>query len=319
MREVVHNLKLFRSQPASWIQVHGDDAAEFLQSQFSNDLQRSQRQPLTYGLWLDRKGKICGDSFVLGRAGPVFILCSYASPADVIMEKLEQFIIADDVELEDRTASVEMISWWGCKADDVWNKLRWIGPKSGEFVEREGVFAFHGRRSKEMSYDMVGPRVSLGEWIGKLEIDSDSLSLCRYSDEEYALDRIRACIPAIPDEIGPGDLPQEAGLESEAVSFSKGCYLGQEVMARLHAMGRVQRELTLVDVPRDHPPLPAPLYDEARIAGELRAAVNGLGVANGLALMKRRALRNGSGFSFLPRGEIAVKVHSGCYSSHCQR
>ena len=61
-------------------------------------------------------------------------------------------------------------------------------------------------------------------------------------------------------------------------------------MARLHAMGRVQRELTLVDVPRDHPPLPAPLYDEARIAGELRAAVNGLGVANGLALMKRRAL-----------------------------
>ncbi len=60
-------------------------------------------------------------------------------------------------------------------------------------------------------------------------------------------------IPAIPKDIGSGELPQEGRLEDGAVSFSKGCYLGQEVMSRLHSMGQVKRHLVLVKADRELP------------------------------------------------------------------
>ncbi|MBT7406778.1 MAG: tRNA-modifying protein YgfZ, partial [Opitutae bacterium] len=53
--------------------------------------------------------------------------------------------------------------------------------------------------------------------------------------------RIRSGLASIPNEIGPDELPQEGRLEVDAIDFDKGCYLGQEVMARIHAMGRVRR------------------------------------------------------------------------------
>jgi tRNA-modifying protein YgfZ len=86
--------------------------------------------------------------------------------------------------------------------------------------------------------------------------------------------RIAAGIPAVSVDVGPSDLPNEAGLEADAISFTKGCYLGQEVMARLKSMGQVRRRLLRVRGERgDFPALPAALYLGARQVGELRSAV----------------------------------------------
>jgi hypothetical protein len=79
-------------------------------------------------------------------------------------------------------------------------------------------------------------------------------------------------VPAIPAEFGPGDLPQEAGLETVAISFTKGCYLGQEVMARLQAMGQVRRRLVRVAGLGLAPAAGVELLQAGRRVGELRAA-----------------------------------------------
>ncbi len=79
-------------------------------------------------------------------------------------------------------------------------------------------------------------------------------------------------VPRVPQDVGPGDLPQEGGLERDAVCFTKGCFLGQEVMARLRSMGRLRRRLMRV---RGEGALsgglPAALYREGVRCGELRS------------------------------------------------
>jgi folate-binding protein YgfZ len=93
-------------------------------------------------------------------------------------------------------------------------------------------------------------------------------------------------------DVGPSDLPNEAGLETDAISFKKGCYLGQEVMARLQSMGRVRRRLRRVR--SRGPAIPAPgaaLFCGGRPAGEMRSAVvDGAGGAIGLAMLSLLAL-----------------------------
>ena len=86
-------------------------------------------------------------------------------------------------------------------------------------------------------------------------------------------DRVAASRPAVPRDIGPDELPQEGGLEVDAVAFNKGCYLGQEVMARLHAMGRVRRRLLRVRGVGALPAAGQALFDGERRVGEVRSVV----------------------------------------------
>jgi len=99
--------------------------------------------------------------------------------------------------------------------------------------------------------------------------------------------RLAAGYPSIPDEFGPNDLPQEAGLEANAVSFTKGCYLGQEIMARLQAMGRVRRHLVRVAGPGTPPLSGAGILQAGKRCGEVRAAIDDTqGGWFGLALLQ---------------------------------
>src|SRR5882757_371348 len=91
---------LFDYRPETLLRVTGEDAFGFLQGQFTNEL----RQPpgnATYGLWLNQKGKILADSHVLRVAEKEFLIASVAAPVAVIRQRLEDYIVADDVVLTD--------------------------------------------------------------------------------------------------------------------------------------------------------------------------------------------------------------------------
>jgi hypothetical protein len=117
--------------------------------------------------------------------------------------------------------------------------------------------------------------------------------------------RIHSGIPSVPRDAGPGDLPQEAGLVAAAVSFDKGCYLGQEIMARLKTRGRIRRGLRVVGgarspsalaVPSSLPNAPGglvpphrvlPLFWQGKPVGELRSwVVDGAEGWIGLAMVQ---------------------------------
>jgi folate-binding protein YgfZ len=122
--------------------------------------------------------------------------------------------------------------------------------------------------------------------------------------------RIGSGIPSIPSDAGPGDLPQEAGLECDAVSFTKGCFLGQEVMARLKSMGHANRALWFVQMKHGlKMPTgtePVPLYAGEVVAGELRSRAGAIG----LAMLKKRAIAGREWLSLTPGGEDVISLRA---------
>jgi tRNA-modifying protein YgfZ len=249
---------LYRYHPAAWLRVTGADAPAFLQGQFTNDLRGAPGETAVYGLWLDQKGKVLADSFLQRGAAPdEFWVGSYFSLGAAIARRLEDYIIADEVTVEDATAR--------------WTGMSLLGEGTGAWLAatpRAGRF-FRGRREREENWEWILPlaeaETATRELAGVREIGS----------AEANRRRILAGIPAVPADIGPGDLPNEGGLEGEAISYTKGCYLGQEVMARLKSKGRIRRRLHRVAGDGPAPAAPSALWQGGTKVGELRSAASG--------------------------------------------
>lgn len=96
----------------------------------------------------------------------------------------------------------------------------------------------------------------------------------RAGPEAYAIWRVERGIPVFGADIGPDNLPQETGQQDRAISFTKGCYTGQEVVARIHYRGHVNRHLRGLRATDDEPlAVGAPLYGEGRAVGSPTSAV----------------------------------------------
>lgn len=275
-------VRLHTSQPAAWIEVTGEDAASFLQSQFSNDLTHKGDSAVTYGLWLDAKGHIHGDSFILQQGPEQFTLFSYYTPAERIISKLNAFIIADDLELEDKTAEVGLISVIGEGAYP--EKFQ-----PGQFAEKDTVYSFAGRRSQQPSLEQVVPVSQVDDIVSTL---GQQHTVETVEADWIEAERIRSGIPAIPLDIGPADFPQEGGLEQHAVSFTKGCFLGQEVVARMYHKGRTTRKLGRVVYTQVHDGQSDMLFIDGAEAGQLRSRVKTDEGWLGLALIKNKAIQD---------------------------
>lgn len=265
------------------LQVTGEDAADFLQSQFTNDLRPFQVGQCTYGLWLDFRGRVLGDSWILCEGKECFRILSERSDGKRIRIHLEKHIVADDVEIEP------------CEPVRVFELsqavLHYLGldrPVPGTFMQTDFGVLYPARADLYYtvmfhSTGLVGFKQKLGE-AGCTELNPDS----------HGLVRMRAGIPLVPDEIGEGDLPGEGELEREALSFDKGCYLGQEIVARMHNIGRPRRRLFIVEGEGSIPELPFPLHNsESKKVGELRTAYSDTKNWCGVAILKTRFARIG--------------------------
>jgi folate-binding protein YgfZ len=236
------------------------------------------------------------DSSILRSAdGAEYWIVSVSSPSPAVARRLEGHIIADDVAIEDSTGS--------------WRGLSLIGPGTGAWLHAEprpGLL-FPGRRSPGENWEWVfreGDAGLAGAAIHGARVISP--------DEAERL-RIHSGIPSVPLDIGPADLPNEGGLETLAISYSKGCYLGQEVMARLRSRGRVRRTLVRVAGPGRPPGVPAALWRGDRREGELRsvaAAAGGEGY-EGLALISAAAAAAGGPLALAAGGPPSLELVRG--------
>lgn len=278
-------------RPAAFLRVAGPDAFGFLQGQFTNDLRGPASQAAVYGLWLNQKGRVLADSFVLCTGLEAFAVVSYFSPAAALRERLEAYVIADDVAIADETADWAGLALVGADAEAVAAKL-------------EGGLRLAGRRAAEPAVELLFAAGQRPE----IEARTDALSLPRVSADGMEYVRIQAGITAVPRDLGPGDLPNEGGLEAQAISYTKGCYLGQEVMARLKSMGRVRRRLMRVIGAGAPPVAPAPLFQGGKKIGELRSAVAADGGFIGLAMLTLLGLDPQAGLGFAPEGPPVARL-----------
>ncbi len=230
------------------LRVTGPDANTYLQGQFTQDLRRAETGPV-YGLWLDQKGRVLADSHVLRLAANDYLVVAFGTPAATLRARLEAYLIADEVELHDESAA------WNCVL--VW------GEEAGTVTPPAHALAFPSRRAAPNAREFLVPSTPAG--LGRL------VQGVQAGREQAELARLRAGLPAVPADIGPRDLPAEGALDDVAISYTKGCYLGQEVVARLKSLGQVRRALHLVTGP-GAPPVPGTaLFQAGRRAGEVRS------------------------------------------------
>jgi folate-binding protein YgfZ len=259
-----------------------------LQGQFTQDVQAGSNR--SYGLWLDQKGRVTADGHVFRQAANDFLVVSFSGPAKHLLARLEAYLIADEVELADETAAWAGILIWGDGA-------------AGQSVPGD-VLAFPSRRAG------TGSR----QWLMREErVEDVSAGLRKHAAIERdlraaELERLRQGVPAVPADIGPRDLPNEGGLDEVAISYTKGCYLGQEVMARLKNLGQVRRRLHLVRGAGAPPAPGAALHQGERKAGELRsAAADGDGFL-AMAMLSLVNLEDNAPLSLEPGGVASIRI-----------
>jgi len=289
-------VRFSRYQPAAVLRVSGEDALSFLQGQFTQELKTVGVGAAAYGLWLNQKGKVMADSFVLRAEEGVWWVISYFSAAVVIRERLESYLIADDVVIEDETEAWEGVTVLGSDEDEGANARARVAGAEG--------LVWKGRRGAGVAWEWLRPKGSVLVMSGEAQ---------EIFAEELERWRIEAGIPAVPRDMGAGDLPNEAQLEDVAVSYTKGCYLGQEVMARLKAMGQVRRRLLRVsggNVAGAEMPvaLPAGLFHGEKRVGEVRSVAKIEAGWIGLAMVSLLGLESGVNLSLSAGGVADVRV-----------
>ena len=268
----------FQFESTAHLLVTDEDAADFLQSQFTNDLRPFEAGWCAYGLWLDVKGKVLGDSVILCEGEERFRILSERSAEGGIRAHLEKHIIADDVVIE--TCPPAKVFEFPEVAVGV---LGLELPEFGHFLQNEfGILA----QARQGVLQII-----VIEEDRKLQVARklEQAGLPVQDVREHGLARIGAGIPLVPVEIGDGDLSGEGELERDAISFTKGCYLGQEVVARMHNIGKPQRRLFELSGRGGVPPLPLALYNsDMKQVGELRTAYADGDGWRGVGILKTR-------------------------------
>ena len=285
---------LINSNPLAWLRVQGPDAAGFLQGQCTQDLRSLRPGQSAFALWLNPKGRILGESWVLKDQTDGWWLWSAHTSGEVLRARLEDFIIADDVTVQPEEKRWRQTTLAGPAAAD-WLRGALNGapaPEPGSWTPLGAGLLFAGRRGLSQTWEWLCPEAV----ISTAPHPPDDIGLL--TNEDLRTARIAAGVPAIPEEFGPQDLPQEAGLEAVAISFNKGCYLGQEVMARLHAMGQVRRRLVRIAGAGAAPAAGVELRQNEKRVGEIRAVTGSAeGSWMGLAIVNLLGLETAGGLA----------------------
>ncbi len=300
-------LFLHSFRPAAWVEVSGEDAFGFLQGQFSNDLRPAGARNAVYGLWLDAKGKVRGDSRILC-ARDRYFLFSCHTPSASLVEGLEHYLFADDVEIADATASVGGAAVWGEGAGAFLESLGYPRVPDGGYAADGEIRIVSGRRSRDESFELLFPADQGEAVLARLEAALRDGGGVLADSESCHYERIRSGIPAVPVDLDSRSLPHEGGLETEAISYEKGCYTGQEVMARLRHAGRVRRRLAAVSLRGEPPALPRPVYHGETEAGRMTSSGCRAGERLGFVLGLRSHLVAGKALSFAPGGEESIQI-----------
>jgi tRNA-modifying protein YgfZ len=227
---------LFDASARAKLVVRGPDGAEFLQGQITNDVEALEPGEGCYAALLDRKGRIQADMRVLRLAPQEIWLDLEPEGLDPVRRHLETYKIGRELELVDVSDQRALISL--------------IGPGSAR-ISAEPPAAEHAHI--EAAAAGVAARVvrtHAGVDLICTAADSQRLregllvaGAAEVSEPAVEIVRVESGRPRLGREFGTDTLPAEAGIVDRAVSFTKGCYIGQETVARLHYRGKPNRHL----------------------------------------------------------------------------
>ena len=204
--------------------LRGAEAAGFLQGQVTNDVESLAPGSGCYALLLNHKGKVRVDMRILRGPGWIWIDTPKGG-LPVLDHMIRTYGIGRDIGVEDVTEERTIVSVLGPRARAALGVD--VPEEEHALVEADGVLYV----ATDLGVDVIAPA---GHQLDGLEHVSPEAAECL---------RIEAGRPRLGIDFDSDTIPQEAGLNERGVSFSKGCYVGQETVARLHYKGKPNRHL----------------------------------------------------------------------------
>ncbi len=235
------------------VRVTGPDRIAFLHGIVANDLRSAPTHGRIRTLVLDIKGHAILDMTVHLRENDVHLACEDDAAADVL-SLLERQRIFDDVAFENVSETLTTLTIQGPRAQAFLEGALESFPESDDvFVQgRLGssvVLVSRSRRSGPGGFDLFALSHQLEEVETALGLEPGWQDSARHMAALHALEasRVEHRLPRAGLDAGPGVLPQESGL-TDFISTRKGCYVGQEIMARIEARAQLKRHLVLLQL-----------------------------------------------------------------------
>ncbi len=273
---------LFDMSHRGLLEIRGEDRVRWLDGMISGDVEALESAAPgagCYAVLLTNRGAIVADLHV-ARFEKRYLLESLNSEMPRIRETLERYVIADDVVLLDRSGEFVTLGLEGPESPAVLEEVtngrvvnleenHWAESRIGGRDVLVAAFGFSGERGFQIRMN-PDDRERVEEAL-MAAVKGDVLVHGNFEALEVL--RVEAGLPALGSELDEEVLPPEARLE-RAISTSKGCYIGQEIVARLRARGQVNH--LLVGLRLESPELPAvgtELAVDGRSTGELTSVV----------------------------------------------
>jgi folate-binding protein YgfZ len=215
----------------------GSDAKSFLQGQVTNDVERLSPGRGCYAAFLTPKGKMLGDLRILD-TGEELLLDTERVSLQSLFNMIRRFSVGYDVRLHKRTLERGLISLLGPESEQVAGVAELEPVEHAHRAAAVGgieVRAIRTRRGVDFLCESSDSEILIELLLerGAVPVSEDAVECLRVEDGQ----------PRYGADLDDSVIPQEAGLNERAVSFTKGCYVGQETVARLYYRGKPNRHL----------------------------------------------------------------------------
>jgi len=297
-----HGVGLCDVSHRSLVRVTGRERQRFLHAMVSNDTQSLQPGQGCYATFLNAKGHLIAD-FVVYAATDAYLLELEPQVARPFIAAIEYFVISEDVTFHDESGDWGLLALQGPRAAELLAQaLGQEVPALQMYASTTCQLAGHAvccmRRSHtgELGYQLLVPPAALPDVWHALWVHREACEARAVGLEMLDVGRIEAGIPVYGRDMTEETIPVEANLEA-ALSYTKGCYIGQEVIARIEARGHVNRKLAGLLLSGERLPEPgAKIVSPQREVGWITSAVYSPARQQNIALgyMRREVLTPGT-------------------------
>jgi folate-binding protein YgfZ len=321
----------------------GNDRVRFLHGQVTNDIKKLRVGEGCYAAITTAKGKMESDLNIFNLPDEL-LLDFEPGLTEKISARLEKFIVADDVQIVDVAPHYGLLSVQGPKAEQIiralnlfleipakpFDSLKISEPALGEIylANHPQLTNWWGERPREPlapttdgssaasphqnGFDLFVPNHSLGALVDKLIAAAKNVGGKKCGWTAFETVRIENGIPRFGADMDETNLPLEGGVENRALNYRKGCYIGQEVLNRIHSFGHVTKELRGLRLADDLKTLPqknAKLFFNGKEVGYVTSAVKSPALKNlALGYVRREANQIGNELTLQTAGGSLAKI-----------
>ncbi|RKT46452.1 YgfZ/GcvT domain-containing protein [Thiocapsa rosea] len=243
--------RLFDLSHLGLLAVRGEDAFGFLQGQLSNDLRELSESHVQWSSHCSQKGRMLAN-FLVMRVGDTFYLQLPSQRIPDLLKRLRMFVLRSRVSIADASDDLARIAIAGDCAPSAVSACGLPVPESENGLAVADAIAVIRLSGPTPRIEIIGPPEPLrAHW------DALRAQAAPANTDAWTLLDIRAGIPSVYNETADTFVPQMANMQLiDGVSFHKGCYTGQEVVARMQYLGKLKRRMYIGEVASETPPLP---------------------------------------------------------------